>query len=195
MNDSPADIRSDVEILLFPVKLGPLLRVVIAAFVAAWVSGCGYRSANTPSVEGRLSVVEAPFATPHPEAAAEAVFGAREALSSAGVLGGAGFPRLVVEVVRVDELPAGIVAPASGSPTGRGADVGVTARGWVEAREGDAPSHDTGDVRRVETVAQGSDSVAGSVFLGDAVQAAAREAGRAVARRAIGLAEPAIEPM
>ena len=180
---------------MFPVKLGPLVRVVIAGLGVPAANGCGYRSANTPSVEGRLSVVEAPFATPHPEAGAEAVFGAREALSSAGVLGAVRFPRLVVEVVRVDELPAGIVAPTPGAPIGRGADVGVTARGWIEEHEGDAPSSDTGDVRRVETVGQGSDPVAASVSVGDGIRAAAREAGRAVARRALGIAEPAIEPM
>ena len=190
-------MRSDVEILLFPVKLGPRSQVVLAALAAAHASGCGYRSAvmMTPSYEGRLSVVAAPFFTPHPEAAASALFGAREELSSAGALGGQRYPRLVVEVVRVDELPAGIAAPEGGLPLGRGSDVGVTAHGWIEAEEGSPPSHDTGDVRRVETVAQGSDPVAASVAAADAVRSAAREAGRAVARRALGLAEPAIEPM
>jgi hypothetical protein len=182
--------------LLFPVKLGPLLRIVLAALAAAQTPACGYRSAITSSPRvARLSVSAAPFSTPHPEAAAAALFGAREELSSAGALGGQPYPRLVIEVVRVDELPAGIAAPAGGAPLGRGADVGVTAHGWIEDAEGAAPAHDTGDVRRVETVAQGTDPVQGSVSTSEAVRSAAREAGRAVARRALGLAEPAIEPM
>jgi hypothetical protein len=185
-----------VEILLFPVKLGPPSRAVLAALVAVHASACGYRSAIlAPSYTGRLAAVAAPFSTPHPEAAAAAMFGAREELSSAGLLGGQTYPRLVIEIVRVDELPAGIAAPGAGGPLGRGSDIGVTAHGWIEESAGAAPSHDTGDVRRVETVAQGSDAVAASVSADEAIRSAAREAGRAVARRAIGLVEPAVEPM
>jgi hypothetical protein len=186
-----------VEILLFPVKLGPPSRAVLAALVALQAPACGYRSAIlVPSYAGRLAAVAAPFSTPHPEAAAAAMFGAREELSSAGLLGGqTAYPRLVIEIVRVDELPAGIAAPGAGGPLGRGSDIGVTAHGWIEESAGAAPSHDTGDVRRVETVAQGSDAVAASVSADEAIRSAAREAGRAVARRAIGLAEPAVEPM
>ena len=169
---------------------------MLAAFVAANLPACGYRSAvMAPSYAGRLAVVAAPFATPHPEAAAAALFGAREELSSAGALGGRPYPRLVIEVVRVDELPAGVSASAAGVPLGRGSDIGVTAHGWIEDEVGAAPSHDTGDVRRVETVAQGTDAVQGSVSTAEAVRSAAREAGRAVARRALGRIEPAIEPM
>jgi hypothetical protein len=185
-----------VEILLFPVKLGLRLRIVLAACVAAHAPACGYRSAvMTHPYVGRLSVVGAPFSTPHPEAAAAALVGAREELSSMGVLAGQSYPRLIVEVVRVDELPAGISAPGGGVPLGRGSDVGVTAHGWIEDSEGAAPSHDTGDVRRVETVGQGGDAIQGSVSGAEAVRSAAREAGRAVARRALGQVEPAIEPM
>ncbi len=185
-----------MEILLFPVKLGPPFRIVLAALFVVHAPACGYRSAvMTASHPGRLSVVGAPFGTPHPEAAAAALFGAREELSSAGVLGNRAYPRLVIEVVRVDELPAGIAAQPGGSPLGRGSDVGVTARGWIEDSETSAPAHDTGDVRRVETVGLGSDAIQGSVSAAEAIRSAATEAGRAVARRALGRIEPAIEPM
>jgi hypothetical protein len=181
---------------LFPVKLGPRLRIVLAALVGVQAPACGYRSAvMAPSYGGHLSVAGTAFTTPHPEAAAAALFGAREELSSAGVLGGQPYPRLVVEVVRVDELPAGISAQPGGVPLGRGSDVGVTAHGWIQDSEGAAPSHDTGDVRRVETVALGNDAVQGSISTAQAVRSAAMQAGRAVARRALGRVEPAIEPM
>ena len=185
-----------MEILLFPVKLGPKKCLVLGAFAGALSASCGYRPAAMVSAfDGRLSVAAAPFTTPYPEAAAEAMSGARDELSSAGVLGAGRFPRLVVEVVRVDELPAGITAPRGQGPMARGSDVGVTARGWIEEREGVPPENDTGDVRRLETVLQGSDPVGAGTSALEAVHAAAREAGRAVARRALGLAEPAIEPM
>jgi hypothetical protein len=198
LNDSTADARSDVDMLLFPVKLGPLRRLVHRGLLATAVTlsaACGYRSAAERPAGKRLAVVAAPFKTPHATAVQEVLNGAREELARAEALGSRGFPRLVVEVVRVDELPVGIQAPGGHSPVGRGSDVGVTAHAWVEEREGSPASRDTGDVRRVETVAQGTDSAASSVAAGDAVRASARRVGRALALRALGIPEPSIEPM
>jgi hypothetical protein len=198
LNGSTADTRSDVDMLLFPVKLGHRLRFVRRALVAAALfaaGGCGYRPAAERAAGERLAVVAAPFKTPYAMAAQEVLNGAREELARAEALGSGGFPRLVVEVVRVDELPVGIQAPGGQSPLGRGSDVGVTARAWVEAREGSPVSRDTGDMRRVETVAQGTDSVTSSVAASDAVRASARRVGRALALRTLGIPEPSIEPM
>ena len=184
--------------LLFPVKLGRRFRFVHRALVATAIvssGACGYRSAVDRPPGERLAVVAAPFKTPHAEAVQEVLNGAREELARAEALGSGGFPRLVVELVRVDELPVGIQAPAAQSPLGRGSDVGVTARAWVEEREGAPPSRDTGDVRRVETVAQAADTVSSSLAAGDAIRAAARRLGRALALRALGMPEPSIEPM
>jgi hypothetical protein len=188
---------SHVDILLFPVKLGPPDRFMPGLLLAAAVvsTGCGYHSTLDRAPEQRLTVVAAPFRTPHAEAVQEALNGAREELARAESLGSGGFPRLVVEVVRVDELPAGIQALPGQTPLGRGSDFGVTARAWVEEREGSPASRDTGDVRRVETVAQGADSVSSALAATDAIRASARQVGRALALRVLGIPEPSIEPM
>ncbi|HEX4337708.1 MAG TPA: hypothetical protein VH062_17460 [Polyangiaceae bacterium] len=181
------------------MKLGPLRRFVpgvSSLIVAASSYGCGYHSAvaSVPSSE-RLAVAAAPFSVPYAEAAAEALNGARAQLSRAGALGSAAFPRFVVEVVRVDELPAAIAAPGGQAPLGRGSDVGVTVHGWVEEREGGQKLRDTGDVRRVETVVQTADAMGSSLSVTDAIRAAARHAGEGAAARALGMVEPSIEPM
>jgi hypothetical protein len=182
--------------LLFPVKLGPLHRSVLrAVLVLAAPSACGYHSALDRPPERRLAVVAAPFATPHAEAVQEVLNGVREELARAEALGSSGFPRVVVEVVRVDELPAGIQAPGGETPLGRGASLGVTARAWVEEREGSPAGLDTGDIRRVETVGQGADSVASGLAAIDAIRASARRVGRALALRILRMPEASIEPM
>ena len=201
------DIRSDVEYLLFPVKLGRLTpfvhgrgRSARTAFAFAggmFVCACGYRSAlsNDALAGKRLSVVAGAATSPHPEALQSAVAGARAELAREGALGGAPFPRLVVEIVRVDELPAGMAAPRNEGPLARGSDVGVTVRAFIEEREGAPAAHDSADVRRVETVAQGAESLPSGVAAADAIRSAARAAGSAAARRVLGTSEPSIEPM
>jgi hypothetical protein len=177
--------------LLFPVKLGPVMLFVLGAAA----NGCGYRSALGPTGGGeRWSVAAAPFTTADVAAVAAVLRGAREALARADALGDAAFPRLVVEVARVDEVPAAIQA-RGGAPLGQGSTLGVTARGWVEEQPEGPHLHDTGDVRRVETVEQGADAVRGALSASEAIQAAARQTGQALARRALGLPEPAIEPI
>lgn len=113
--------------------------------------------------------------------------GARRELGRAGALKSSGYPRLVVELVRVDETSAGIAAVAD-QPAARGSRVAVVVRGWVESSEG-AAERDTGDVRREERVATagvGPDTQRNV----QAVREAARAAGEAVARRVLGEPEP-----
>lgn len=183
--------------VLFPVKLG--LRGGIVG-VAALVSSCGYHpafSGTTPAY--RLSVASAPLAVPQPEVLQAALAGARAELGRDGALAeGRGFPRLVIEVLRVDEVASGMAASVTANgvlPLARASAIGVTARAWVEDHAGDAHQRDTGDVRCVETVAQGADSVSGSVAVDEAGRAAGRRAGEGIARRALGMAEPGVEPM
>lgn len=167
----------------------------LTALAAVAPVACGYHSALDRAPERRLAVVAAPFATPHAEAVQEVLNGVREELARAEALGTGGYPRVVVEVVRVDELPAGIQAPNGETPLGRGSNLGVTARAWVEEREGSTASLDTGDVRRVETVAQGADSVGSGLAASDAIRASARRVGRALALRILRVPEASIEPM
>jgi hypothetical protein len=188
------NVCSDVDILLFPVKLGPVGQCVLAAIFGVVASACGYRAALASAPSMHLSVVAVPFSTPDVAAVDAVLGGAREELARAEALSSSPYPRLVLEVTRVDELPASIAA-SGGQPLGRGASVGVTARGWVEERAEGPPLHDTGDVRRVETVEQGTESLGSAVAAADAVRAAARRTGRAVALRVLGRPEPGPEPL
>jgi hypothetical protein len=186
-------VRADVNKVLFPVKLARFTTIVLAISLPA---ACGYRSANdaADAPASGYSLAAAPARAPHLDVLAAALAGARTELSREGVLrAGSTYPRVVVELVRVDEVAAGIAATDVGgqaAPLARASSVGVTARAWVEAREGAPPSRDSGDVRRVETVAQSGDVLASQVVQDDAARAAAHRAGAAVARRVLGLIEP-----
>lgn len=169
----------------------------LLCFMPALVS-CGYRPAYEPRAT-RLSVAAAPMKTPHFEALQAALSGVRDELSQAGSLqADARFPQVVVEMLRVDELPAGIAAVSGGSasvPAARGSAVGVVARAWIVESAGRPPVNETGDVRRVEYVAQGSEPMAAEFAYSSAVRSAARSVGEALARRILGAAEPAADPL
>ena len=162
-------------------------------------AGCGYRSANSVPAHAPLGVTAAPFKTPHPEALEAALSGVRAGLSQSGVLApGDAYPRVVVELLRVDELPAGIAAtgPSEAAvPLARGSAVGVVGRVWVLSSAGAPPANDTGDVRRVEYVAQSSEPVTSRFAYASAVRSAARKLGEALARRILGSPEPGTDPM
>ncbi len=130
------------------------------------------------------------------ELAAQAVAsGARAELSAAGLLasGGDG-SRLVIDVLRVDELSRGIYVQAAGSkPSAAGMSIAVTARGRVFPAGVQEPQFDTGDVRRAVQVSGDAEPRADSAAYDDAVRDAAERAGRAVARAALGVPEPTDE--
>jgi hypothetical protein len=111
------------------------------------------------------------------------------------VLGQAGYPRLVLELVRVDESSSGIAAIAPDDPRARGSLVGVVARGWVEDAPGSARSRETGDIRRVARFSAGAEVANDAMRYDEALRAAARDVGRAIARRVLGEPEPQIEAM
>lgn len=191
-------MRADVNKVLFPVKLARFTAPVLAI---ALMGACGYRSANDGGDAGDVaySLSAAPARAPYLDALAAALAGARAELGREGALqAGTAYPRVVLELVRVDELAAGIAAAERGGatvPLARGSAVGVTARAWVEERAGAPPARDSGDVRRVETVAQGDGVLAGTVAQAEAVRSAARQAGSAAVRRVLGRVEPGTEPM
>lgn len=183
-----------MEIVLFPVKLG------LSGMLALAVTGCGYHAAyggDPPAY--RVTVSGAALHAPFPEALQAALSGARAELGKAGVLdSGSGYPRLVVELVRVDEIPSGIVRTptARGTlPLARSTAIGVVLHGYVLERDGAPPTRDTGDVRRVETIAEAPDVAHAGALADDALAVAGRAAGEAVARRALGIAEPGVSPL
>ena len=122
-----------------------------------------------------------------------AASGARAELASAGALASAeGYPRLVLDVLRIDELSRGIHVQ-DGQPRAGGMSVAVTVRGRVFRADGQEPALDSGDVRRAVQVAGDADPRADGAAYDEAVRAAAERAGRAAARFALGIPEAADE--
>jgi hypothetical protein len=166
--------RVVVDMLLFPVKLGPSRGV--------------HSLAQTPAPE-RLCVLAAPSKVPYPTAPAAALDGARRELSRHGALRDSEeYPCLLVELLRVDEVAIGSTAeqtPSGEQPRARGSSVGVLGRGWVQVAP-DAPvSRDTGDLRRTVEL-EVSGSLAESTRHDRAVTAAAERVGRDIARTVLG---------
>ena len=177
-------------------------RIVLKLGIAlALLGGCGYEPVYaTERPEVRLSVEAAPYGAPHLEAVAATVSGVRRSLSSAGVLRpGEGYPRVVVEVVRVDERAAGMAAVEDAEgverPTARAASLGVVGRAWVEEVERGPRLRDTGDVRRTATYAVGSTTLAEEPRYEAALRSAGHALGQALGRRILGEPETTLEPL
>lgn len=130
---------------------------------------------------------------PEPLAVQAAASGARAELAAAGQLSpDAAFPHLVLDVLRVDEGSRGIHAQG-GQPQAGGMSVAVVVRARVFAADSQEPTLDTGDLRRAVQMTGDADPRADSAAYDLALRAAAERAGRAAARAAMGLPEPADE--
>ncbi len=205
--------RFGVNNLLFPVKLGPLERLMhclgggrqlrwfrFFGPLGLALASCGYAPAyGVPRPTQQLAVAVAPSLSPESGALASLLNGLRHELSRAGALrAGSGYPRAVVELLRVDERGAGMaVQPGQPSitPLARGSTVGVTARAWVEDSPGFRSYRDTGDVRRVATVATGTTLERDATAHDSALELAGYNTGRAIGRRLLGEVEPTLEPL
>lgn len=179
----------------------PKLGITASLALSAALPGCGYEPVySTERPEIRLTVQAAPYGAPHLEAVAATVSGVRRSLSSAGVLRpGDGYPRVVVEVVRVDERAAGVIAEDAGDgtdrPAARAASLGVVGRAWVEEVERGPRTRDTGDVRRTATYAVGSGTLAEQPRYEVALRGAGHALGQALGRRILGEPETTFEPL
>ena len=167
---------------------------LVAALWAELTSACGYHSVYARPAGERLSVQVGQVMVPGGLAAQGVASGARAELSAAGMLtAGQDGPRLVVDVLRVDELSRGIHAGAIGQPAAAGMSIALTVRGRVFKGEAQEPELDTGDVRRTVQVSGDADPRADSAAYDEALRAAAERTGRAIARAALGIPEPADE--
>jgi hypothetical protein len=147
-------------------------------------------------------------------AADEVASGVREELAREGALsGGRGYPRVEIEVTRVDEASVGVaaVAPAGEvAPRARATDVGLVARAWVVQTPGGEKTRDTGDVRVLVVVGTATSPTGGASAVAspplspspasidafhheDGVRAAGRRAGARLARRILGEPAPTSE--
>jgi hypothetical protein len=179
---------------MFPVKRAEAMLATFLGF-ALLPGACGYRAVySDPEPSARLSVVGASTGVPDAEIVQAVLAGLRSELARNGVLGTGGYPRVVVEVVRVDERASGVVAPGD-TPWGRGSRVAVVARAWVEERAGMGPSRDTGDVRRTGDTASATTERGDAIRVREALRGAAEAAGRALARRILGQPAGPEEPL
>jgi len=152
------------------------------------ISGCGYGPVYGASGGSRYEVVTGRVATASFEAAQEAAAGVRSELGPAGALG-SGFPRVVVEVLRVDERSTGVRSMGN-TPLARGSEIAVVGRAYVLERADAAPSRDTGDLSRSTQFAAGTTPSADAASRSRAVRDAARSLGKALGRALLGLPEP-----
>jgi len=166
----------------------------LAGLWAATLPGCGYQPVYAQPPGERLSVHVGQVLVPDSIAAQAATSGARSELTAAGLLADdARFPRLTLDVLRVDELSRGIHVQ-DGRPRAAGMSVAVTVRARVFHAENEEPRLDTGDVRRSVQVTGDSDPRADSAAHEAALRSAAEHAGRSAARLVLGIPEPNDEP-
>jgi hypothetical protein len=158
------------------------------------LAGCGYHSVYGQATSEKLSVQVGQVLIPESLAAQAAASGARSELAAVGLLAsGSQFPRLVVDVLRVDELSRGIHVQ-DGQPRASGMSIALTVRGRIFQAENQEPRLDTGDLRRSVQVTGDADPRVDSAAYDTALRSAAEHAGRAVARAALGIPEPNDEP-
>jgi hypothetical protein len=171
----------------------------VASAAAAWLVlgalvGCGYRAVYGGARTASLHVVLVRVAVADAVVADEVAAGVRDELAREGMLAsGDGYPRVELEVVRVDRASEGIVG-AAGVPAARATDVGVVARAWTVDSAGANPQDDTGDIRGEQVAAVDAPGPGGTVDLratlfhdADAERSAARRAGRTIGRKILGV--------
>ena len=147
---------------------------------------CGYHAVYAEGAEEKLHIRLAHAPVANAAAADEVVSGAREQLAREGALAsGDGFPRLEIEIVRIDETSAGVLSNGN-QPSAGGTYRAVVARAWIVARAGADRTRDTGDVRSEDLAAAQSAAVADELAAIDGARAVARRLGRRIALRVLG---------
>ncbi len=172
-----------------------VLHAAVAA-LASLLTACGYHAvyAGAGAASERLHVALARGAVADAVAADEVASGVREELAREGALaGGEGYPRVEVEVTRLDEASDAIQAagsPPARVPQARATEVGVVARAWLVRAENGEHERDTGDVRVLLDAAPAASASADAFQHEDAMHAAGRRAGIRLARRILGAPTP-----
>ncbi len=171
--------------------------------LASALSACGYHAVYGGQSGERLHVALAHAPVASAVAADEVVSGVREELArEGGLAAGDGYPRVEVEVTRLDEGSDAIAAigpPGAPLPVARATEVGVVARAWLVREAGGAQERDTGDVRVLldvgTTTASAATATASAAAVDafhhdDALRAAGRRVGIRLARRILGQPAP-----
>lgn len=179
-------------------------RRVLFGLLSSFVAGaCGYRPLyGGERGDDRFCVVGETPLVADASVVSEVHAGVRAGLARGGALrAGGGYPRVVIEILRIDAASEGISAVPGGtrgpsaegftpggppSPLARGTRVGVLARAWVERAPGAARERETGDLRTVDVMQAEADARLEALRLDDASRAAARRLGERLARRVLG---------
>jgi hypothetical protein len=120
--------------------------------------------------------------------------GVRHGLAQAGALrSGQDYPRVVVEMLRLDSASEGIARFAPDLPLARGTRIGVVARAWVERGPDGGRERDTGDMQASEVLASEEDARLNALRFSDGTRAAARRLGERLARNIMGQPEPSLD--
>lgn len=156
--------------------------------LVALAQGCGYQPVLTHApVQAPLHVVLTQSLVADPVAADEALQGLREALAERGALAnGTGFPRVELEVLRVDEVAEGI-GEGAGQPEARALRTGVVARAGVREAANAPLGRDTGDIRATVTHAAQASVEAHAFALTQGQRAAARKVGHLLGEQLLGI--------
>jgi hypothetical protein len=163
---------------------------MVGLALACVSTSCGYRPLyGGERGDDRFCVVGVSPLVADAAVVAEVEAGVRAGLARGGGLrSGSGYPRVVIEVLRIDAASEGISA-VPGTPTAplaRGTRVGVLARAWVERAPGGPKERDTGDLRAVDVMEAEADPRLEALRLDDAARASARRLGERLARRVLG---------
>ncbi len=152
------------------------------------LASCGYAPLYAGNDGAKLHVHLHRSLVPDAAASDEVVSGAREQLAREGALApGDGFPRVEIEVLRIDATSDAVSAPkGSDVPVARGVEVALVARAWIVRADGAEPEHDTGDVRARDLVATQAVPRADLFAHGDATRAVARRVGQRLALKVLG---------
>ncbi len=164
----------------------------LALLLTVAASACGYVAVR--SGEGAaLSVRTGPTGQPDLAAVQAALAGARSELTTLGSLAPHGYPALVVEVFHVQEASSGVMAPSgSEQPLARGSTLALQGRAWIVDSAAASPRSDTGLVTVQVAVASAASAEVDSGRYDAALRRAARQLGRTLARRALGLPGAAV---
>lgn len=152
---------------------------------------CGYEPVRSAQGE-RVAVRAGPHALPELDAVQAALAGARSELGHLSALrDDAGYPALVVEVFHVQERSTAIRSTPSsdGTPLAQASELTLSGRAWIVDAAGGKARADTGPVAVSTPFASGADESSDRQRRDGALRRAARQLGRTLARRALGVPE------
>ena len=178
------------------MRLGPLpdswpeeRRRRYAALALLLVAACGYRplyGGRDNATEPRFSVALSRSIVADAVAADEVLSGARDELSRMGMLAsGRSYPRIEIEVTRIDETADAISAPMD-APIARTMRISASARAWIVSQPGESPETDTADMRAFVDIAPSTDPATEAFRRANASRAAARRLGTRLVLRLLG---------